>query len=454
MFPHVSCPVFTPEHPEYSAEIAGFNTAVTHRPELVVAARSAEDVAATVRFAREHGKRLYVQATGHGAHRPIEGGVLISTRAMRQVTIDAESLSARVGAGTRWDAVVAAAAEHGLIPITGSSVTVGVVGYLLGGGVGPLARSHGFSSDYLVGAQVVTGSGTVREAGVEQDADLLWALRGGKLGLGVVTELRLRLVPLCTLYAGTLFFEEVNIASAFRAWIAWTATAPPSVTTSAAIVRFPPLEAIPPPLRGRRLLALRFAYPGSTGEGVQLAAPLRAFAPVYLDALGELPAQHVDRIHNDPKEPGPASTAGMLLDRVDQELANVLLGHFGAGTEPPFVAVEVRQLGEATRRDVPGGSAVGGRSAGFTLAMIAVDPALFATEVPRAVERVKASVQRFISAETNANIAEPSARGLAHAWPAQTRARLAELRRRYDPDAVFSQGDPQLDRLLRDDHLT
>jgi hypothetical protein len=454
MFPHVSCPVFTPEHAGYAAEIAGFNTAVTHRPDLVVAAQSAEDVAATVRFALEHGQRVQVQATGHGAHRPIEGGVLISTRAMRQVTVDAQSRSARVGAGTRWDAVIAAAAEHGLIPIAGSSVTVGVAGYVLGGGVGPLARSHGFSSDYLVGAKVVTGSGSVREAGVEHDADLLWALRGGKLGLGVVTELRLRLVPLRMLYAGTLFFEEVNIASALRAWIDWTQTAPPLVTTSAAIIRFPPLEAVPPPLRGRRLLALRFAYPGPSGEGVQLAAPLRALAPVYLDALGELPAEHMDRIHSDPTEPGPASTAGMLLDHVDQELASVLLAQFGAGTEPPFVAVEVRHLGEATRRDVAGGSAVGGRSAGFTLAMIAVDPALFAIEVPRAVERVRASVQSFLSVETNANIAEPSARGLEHAWPAQTRARLAELRRRYDPDAVFAQGDPQLDRLLRSGQLT
>src|SRR3712207_8521090 len=42
--------------------------------------------------------------------------------------------------------------------IPGSSPNVGVVGYLLGGGLGPLARSHGFSSDYLIGATVVTRS--------------------------------------------------------------------------------------------------------------------------------------------------------------------------------------------------------------------------------------------------------------------------------------------------------
>jgi hypothetical protein len=83
------------------------------------------------------------------------------------------------------------------------------------------------------------------------------------------------------------------------------------------------------------------------------------------------------------------------------------------------------------------------------LALIAIDPALFASHVPRAVERVRASVRGWLSAETNVNFAELSAEGLAHAWPAATRARLAELRRRYDPDAVFALGQPELDALLR-----
>lgn len=44
-------------------------------------------------------------------------------------------------------AAVEAAANLGLAPVVGSSGTVGAVGYTLGGGIGPLIRSHGFSSD-------------------------------------------------------------------------------------------------------------------------------------------------------------------------------------------------------------------------------------------------------------------------------------------------------------------
>src|SRR5512141_38292 len=58
------------DDPAAAAEAAGFNTAVTHRPAVVVAAQSADDVASAVRFARENGLPVAVQATGHGAVAP------------------------------------------------------------------------------------------------------------------------------------------------------------------------------------------------------------------------------------------------------------------------------------------------------------------------------------------------------------------------------------------------
>ena len=317
-----------------------------------------------------------------------------------------------------------------------------MAGYLLGGGLGPLARSHGFSSDYLESLTVVTGTGEVVEANASRHPDLFWALRGGKGGLGVVTGMQLRLVPLPNLYAGSLFFTEEHIEAALRAWVDWTAGADPQVTTSAAIIQFPPFDMVPEIFRGRRLLSLRFAYPGATADGVRLAAPLRAAAPVHLDALSELAATDVGRIHNDPSEPAPSWVSGMLLTRVDQELATLLLRRFGPGTSNPFVLVEVRHIGEATSREVSGGSAVGGRSAAFAVAFVAVDPSLFPTEVPALVDRSTAELEPWLSTETNINFAGRlrSAEHFASAWPAATFARLAEVRRRYDPDGLFAFG--------------
>ena len=274
----------------------------------------------------------------------------------------------------------------------------------------------------------------------EHNPDLFWALRGGKGGLGVVTEARLRLVELATLYAGSLFFDEAHIEAALRAWVSWTAHADPRVSTSVAIIRFPPLDVVPPPLRGRRVLSLRFAFPGAIADGTRLAAPLRAAAPVHLDALGELPAAEIARIHNDPTQPGPSFATGMQLTHVDQNLASALLERFGAGTDAPFIAVDLRHLGEATRRDVPGGSAVGGRASDFTLSLIANRPELFETVLPAALDQLTATLRPWISPETNINfMGKPrSVEHYASAWPSATFARLTQIRRRYDPEGIFA----------------
>ncbi len=112
----------------------------------------------------------------------------------------------------------------------------------------------------------------------------------------------------------------------------------------------------------------------------------------------------------------------------------------GAGADAPFVAAEIRHLGEATRRDVEGGSAVGGREAGFTLGFIGADPRLFETVLPTEVERLIGDLRAWISPETNINFVGKlrSSEQFASAWPPETFARLAEVRRQHDPHGVFA----------------
>ncbi|HEU5072976.1 MAG TPA: FAD-binding oxidoreductase, partial [Polyangiaceae bacterium] len=326
--------VYTPGEDGYSAELAGFNTAAQHTPEIVVRVESAGDIAECVRFARDHGLRVSVQGAGHGGITPIRSGLLVSTKALTSITIDEHARSANVGAGVRFRSLVEAATPYGLLPISGSSADVGVVGYLLGGGLGPLSRSHGFSSDYVESFSVVTGKGDHVTANAAENQDLFWALRGGKgHGLGVVTELGLRLVELRTLYAGSLAFDESQIPAALAGYLAWTESADPRVTTSAAIIRYPAIDAVPEALRGRCILQLRFAFPGSATEGSELAAPLRGIAPIYLDALGELRAADIARIHDDPSEPMPARVGAMLLGCRGPELLSPLLAQCGPGVD-------------------------------------------------------------------------------------------------------------------------
>jgi hypothetical protein len=182
------------------------------------------------------------------------------------------------------------------------------------------------------------------------------------------------------------------------------------------------------------VLALRFAYPGALDRGAQLAAPLRAAAPVYIDSLDRLPVANIATIHNDPPNPVPSWARGALLKSADQALATALLGHVGMGTDAPFIAAELRHLGNATTRDIPEGSAAGGRGAAFTASLIgAPNPALFAEVVPQAADRVFASLAPWLSTEENINfIGEPAdPERVANAWTGEQRTKLEHLRRRY-----------------------
>lgn len=438
----ISGTVFVRGDEGLAAEVACFNPAIRHDPDIVVAVASDDDVVEAVRFARAAGLPVRVQATGHGAEAPIVGGMIVSTRGLDSLSIDARSRLARIGAGLRWAPVIIAAAEHGLAPVTGSSTSVGAVGYTLGGGVGPLARRYGFTSDWVRTFRVVTADGELVTADRETNPDLFWALRGGKGGLAVVTEMTLELVELRSLYGGSVFFDGGAIEPALRAWVDWSAGLPDEATTSVVLLNVPDVEGPPPFLRGRTVLSVRFAYPGDPAEGERLFAPIRAAAPVYLDFVAEMPTTAVASIHNDPEEGGPTWIRGFMLDSFDQDSADAILELAGPGSGSPFIAVEVRQLGGATARDPEDGTSVGGRDSGYTLSLLSGDPSTFAEAAPARAGAIAEALQESVSAITNVNFAGDLSDRAAfeRVWPTAISERLQVVRREWDPDRVFAFG--------------
>ena len=439
----ISGPVLTAADDGYDAEVASWNRAVHHRPDVAVGVTSSADVVAAIDFARDLGLPVSVQSTGHGAEIPVTSGVLLTTRRLTSLDIYPEDRLAVVGAGVTWERVIHDAASHSLAPIAGSSPTVGAVGLLLGGGLGPLARSHGFSSDYLVSLEVVTASGDIITASETEYPELFWALRGGKTGLGIVVSVQLRLVDLSTLYAGSLLFEEEHIEQVLTVWNSYVSSAPDDVTTSVAIVRYPDFPFIPEPLRGRTLLSVRFAYPGDAITGEALARPLRRAAPIYTDALGTMPTTLMPSIHSDPTEPIPAWTIGRMVDSLDSQFLTTLLAHVGAGRRTPFLAAEIRHIGAATSRDVAVGSAVGGRDSNFLLNLVgAPDPALFDAVLPAASHAILTDLGPWISEVTNVNFV-----GYVHpsgpyvlSWSTEIHTMLERVRRSYDPESLLTPG--------------
>ncbi|MFK4084629.1 FAD-binding protein [Kribbella sp. NPDC020789] len=439
----VSGPVLTASDEGFAAEVAGFKSNVEHRPEVVVGITSAADAAAVVAAANEAGTAVRVLATGHGPGIPITDGIVITTSRMKGVSVDPATRIARIEAGCRWADVIAAAAAHGLAPVAGASGSVGCIGLLLGGGFGPMARTYGIASDWARRFELVTGAGDVVTASATEHPDLFWALRGGKGGFGVVTSVDVELVELSTLYGGSVFFDTPEIDTVVRTWIDWTTTLPEAATTSAVILRLPPLPFIPEPLRGKTVLNVRFAYVGEAAEGERLFAPIRGAGAVLIDAVRELPAAEIASIHNDPTDPGPSFDRGLLLNQLDGDFADAFLGAVGPDQQVPLIAVELRHLGGAAGRDVPEGSAVGGRSAAYSFFMVGVpDPSLFETVLPAVTDQVLSSVQKWTCAENTVNLADGFAIPGSYeaCWSPETLARLDAVRSTYDPANRFPYG--------------
>lgn len=349
-----------------------FNLAAAVNPYAVVAVDSAQDIAHTVRFAAKHGLRVAVQRTGHGAVSVGADVLLVHTARLTTCEVDPDARTARIGAGLIWQDVIDAATPHGLAPLTGSSATIGVAGFLTGGGIGPMVRTYGLSSDRVRCFDIVTGDGELLHVTPEDHAELFWGLRGGKATLGIVTEIEIELLPIAHFYGGALYFDGSDAAAVAHAWLDWCTDLPEHSSTSVAFLQLPPLPNVPPPLAGRLTFAVRFASLAEEPEAKAIIDRLRCVATPLIDAVGVLPYAAIAAVHADPVDPMPAHEYSTLVGELTHEAVDELLAVAGPGSGSPQTVIEVRLLGGALAREPLHRSAFCHRDAPFTLLSVGV----------------------------------------------------------------------------------
>jgi hypothetical protein len=433
--------LLTHDEPGYDELVSPWNLAVPMRPAAVVAARTAQDVVETVRFAGAHGLTAGVQATGHGAERSLAGHILVLTKGLDEVTVHPEGW-ARVGAGVKWSTLVAAATPYGLAGVNGSTTDVGIVGYTTGGGVGPLARTHGINADRVRAFEVVTGDGVFRRVTPTDYPDLYFALRGGKGAAGMVTAIEFDLIHMPTFYGGAVYFDGSDAAAVIDRWRGWADALPEQGTTSFVLFQLPPLPEVPPPLAGRMSLGIRFLWTGEPGEGARLLDEIRAVAPVILDDARLRPYAEIDAVHADPVDPMPVVDPAILLDGFPAEAAERLLVVAGPDSGSPQVMVEVRHLGGAYARESAYPSAFSHRSAKFSVLTVAVaaDEAMAAGALAHA-DQVFAALADWDTGGVWPNFGIPhDAASARRCYDEPTLARLREVVDTYDPQGVLQAG--------------
>jgi FAD/FMN-containing dehydrogenase len=222
LFKALKNPYYLSDEPSLTQSL-GWVDAWTSEPSLKgVAAESAADVAAAIDFCRTSGVPPVVKGGGHSyfGNSNRAGSLLIWTHRMRQMELHDAFRPAgapashpgipavTVGAGCLWGEIYRkVSVENGLYVQGGGCLTVGVGGFVQGGGFGSLSKQFGTGAAHLLEAEVVTADGRIRTVNAWHDPDLFFALRGGGGGtFGVVTQLTLKTHPLPS-YIGAIIFN-------------------------------------------------------------------------------------------------------------------------------------------------------------------------------------------------------------------------------------------------------
>jgi hypothetical protein len=419
----------------YDEARLAWNLAVDQRPALVAEPRTAQDIAAVVRFAQSTGLRIAPQSTGHNASARAGAAadqVLLSTRLMRGVEIDFENRSARVEAGALCGDLTAPASDLGLAALGGSSPDVGLVGYVLGGGIGWLARAFGLCCNSVLSFDVVTGEGEHLHVDADHHPELFWALRGGTGSPAIITHMELALIAMPELYAGAMLWPWERASEVLHAWREWTLDAPESATTSARILQLPPIPDIPEPFRGRSFVCIDGAVIGSEAYAREVLAPLRALGP-EVDLFEVAPPAVLSHLHMDPEQPTPGIGTHALLDELPAEAIDAFVAVAGPGSGSPLLLAELRHLGGALARVAPNAGARSRMDAAYVLFGLGVPmtPEL-AAAIPPHLARFKAALAEQQSDRVYLNFAEAPT-DVRRAFDADAFAALQAVKMTYDP---------------------
>ncbi len=436
-------PSFVAGSPGYGDEVAVFNQAVTHQPAVVVGAQNAADVCKSVGFASRHGLGVAVLNTGHGPS--VSAGastLMITTRRMGAVVIDAENKTARVEAGVRFGQLVAAAAAYGLAPLPGSAPGVGVVGYTLAGGASStMGRKYGWAADHVGALEVVTADGQLRRVSAHSEGELFGALLGAKSNFGVVTALECALFPVTHLYAGSLFFSGERTAEVLSAYRQFTQSAPEEISTGVALLKLPPLPHLPLFMRGKLAVSVRISYVGDAEDGKRLIAPLRRAAPVLMDTVTEIPYTQFGSITDDPSDPAPAVEHFGMLRELTEQAIDAIVEVAGPAAESHLNLVDIRHLQGAYSRPAPVPNAVGARDAAFAFfALTVVPPGHEVADYRDSGRELTTALSPWLCDQAHPSFLGPddaTAARTRRAYDRDTYHKLQTLKAKYDPHNMF-----------------
>ena len=347
-----------------------WNAMIDRAPALVVRCLGTADVIGCVQFARTHGLLLCIKGGGHNIAglATADGALMIDMSLMRGVWVDPQRKVAHALAGCLLGDLDRESQVHGLATVLGFVSLTGIAGLTLGGGFGYLTRRWGWTSDNVLGMDVVTAEGKLVRASSDENADLFWGLRGGGGNFGVVTGIEYTLYPVGPEIVGGLVAWPASDAPAvLELYRTLAEQAPPELTLVLMMRPAPPAPWLPKEMHGKPIVGLLACYTGPPEEGEKLVAPIKAFGKPVGDVLVRRPYTQMQALVDGTQPKGRRYYwKSEYLPRIEPALCEKIIAH-AAKIPSPHSAVALFQIAGAVNGPAADHSAVGNRDARFVL---------------------------------------------------------------------------------------
>ena len=425
-----------PSDAEYNERRHVHNGLIDKHPALIACCRGVADVVDAVKLARLLNLEVAVRGGGHNVagRATIDKGLLIDLSPMKGVQVDVHGKAVRAQGGVLWRELNRETQLHGLATTGGVVGSTGIAGLTLGGGLGWLMSKYGLALDNLRAAELVMADGRVARASADEHADLFWAIRGGGGNFGIATSLEYDLHEVGpNITGGPVVHPLPKAFDALRFFRDTCATLPDDMTLVAGMQTAPDGS-------NAKVVAIVACHSGSLDKGEKAVAPIKAFGPPVLDAMGPMPYSALNTMLDGAFPKGALNywKAQFVTDLSDDAI-RTLVSAFQECPSPMGMIVIEHFHGAASRVPVSA-TACTMRVTGFNVVIISQWASPGETERGMAWARhTHAALKPYHAPMRYMNYLEEDAADPAAVAYGPNLARLRDLKRKYDPDNFFRQ---------------
>src|SRR5262245_53616358 len=248
-----------PGDPGYDDSRTVWNGMIDRRPAAVARCLGTADVIECEKLAAANDLLLCIKSGGHNIAglASVDGALMVDLSPMRGVWVDTRRKIVHAQGGCLLGDVDREAQVHGLAPVLGFVSMTGIAGLTLGGGFGYLSKKYGWTSDNVLGMNLVTADGKAVRASEDENADLLWGLRGGGGNFGVVTQIDYKLYPVGPeIVGGVVAWPQSEAPQVLELYRKMAEESPAELTLVSLMRPAPPAPWLPKEWHGKPIVAI------------------------------------------------------------------------------------------------------------------------------------------------------------------------------------------------------